>query len=168
MKLPAVLPDKIQNKNKKRKTTTSCLTRLFKQITREYVFCIVVSASGKLLGEPDLQYYMAVGINQVSRYGMYDFEDYPNQVLSDFHRSTRQLNYVSFKRPPSPLLTQSDDVPEDDFCDANETLAARDECITQYCTCTQMIKVGLGQVRLSILTLREYYHLQGQMSLILI
>ncbi|XP_072045969.1 uncharacterized protein [Amphiura filiformis] len=107
-----------------------------------------VTTDERIYGEPDVRYYMAVavGINTVSRWGMYDPKDYPNPELTDFARATRQLNYVSFKRPPSPLLSQLDDVPKEDFCDADETLAARDDCINQYCTCTQMIKVDLGQL----------------------
>ncbi|XP_072045967.1 uncharacterized protein [Amphiura filiformis] len=124
-----------------------------------------VAADERLLGEPDVRYYMAVGINMVSRWGMYDPKDYPNPRLTDFARATRQLNYVSFKRPPSPLLSQLDDVPKKDFCDADETLAARDDCINQYCTCTQMIKVDLGQVVEIVLVGEDFFGAEHPMHI---
>ncbi|XP_072045772.1 hephaestin-like protein [Amphiura filiformis] len=105
-----------------------------------------VSDDEKLLGEPDVRYYLAVGINAVADWSMYDPTDYPNPSLSVLKRYTSQLNYHSFHTPPSPLLTQVGDIPEEEFCDADETLATKDECIEQYCACTQIIKVDLGQV----------------------
>ena len=89
---------------------------------------------------------MALGINTVAHWGKYSAEEYPNFELSDFARPTRQLNFVSFKFPQSPLLTQLEDVPEKEICDPDETLAARDECIKEYCSCIQTLKIELGQV----------------------
>ena len=80
---------------------------------------------------------------------MYDPQDYPNPMVSDFTRQTRQVNHVSLKLPPSPLLSQPDDVPHAEFCEASDVLEANlagSKCLEEFCSCIQRIKIQLGQV----------------------
>ncbi len=69
--------------------------------------------------------------------------------MSDVIRDTRQINHVSFKIPPSPLLSQLDDVPKDELCDVDERWEASingDQCTGKFCTCIQKFKVEVGKV----------------------
>ena len=69
--------------------------------------------------------------------------------MSDAVRDTRQVNHVSFKIPPSPLLTQFDDVPEEEFCEVDDRWQASiagDQCTGEFCTCIQTFKVQIGEV----------------------
>ena len=88
---------------------------------------------------------------------MYDQQDYPNAVVSDFTRQTRQINHVSLKLPPSPLLSQLEDVPKAEFCEASEVLEANlagSKCLEEFCSCIQRIKIQLGQVIIRVELLR--------------
>ncbi|XP_071960009.1 uncharacterized protein [Antedon mediterranea] len=54
-----------------------------------------------------------------------------------------QLDSISFSLPPSPPLSQYEDIPEGTFCD-EETFSKN--CSTQLCRCTRTIGVGLDNV----------------------
>ena len=121
-----------------------------KETTRYITFTVTDADDDMINEEPDVQHYLAFGTNNVSKWHVYDPQDYPNTVVSEFPKSVQQINHRSFKVPSSPLLTQWDDVDEEDFCEVDDVLPER--CLQEYCSCTQRIKVELGQVCIQCLS----------------
>ena len=68
-----------------------------------------------------------------------------------------QLNHMSYKMTSRPLLTQYCEIPKGDFCEirANSMQTFPTICRQEYCSCTQMINITLGQVRI-VLIVRWY------------
>ncbi|XP_072045930.1 uncharacterized protein [Amphiura filiformis] len=99
----------------------------------------------RLLAEPDQRFYLELGWTNASPQ-MFYYQDYPNPPEMEPGQYTTHLNFVSFKMPPSPLLTQYDDIPKKEFCYFEENLGKREQCASEYCSCTQILKVELGQV----------------------
>ena len=59
-----------------------------------------------------------------------------------------QLNHMSYKMTSKPLLTQYCEIPKEDFCEikANSTQTFPSSCRQEYCSCTQILNITLGQV----------------------
>ena len=101
----------------------------------------------RLLEEPDNRLYLVVGLGFVSQYHFYDPVDYPNPHVSEAPYGIAYMNYNYFKFPASPVLSQMEDIPEGDFCTAEEALAREDHCRDNLCMCIQVAKFGLNEVR---------------------
>ncbi|XP_064615588.1 uncharacterized protein LOC135479627 [Liolophura sinensis] len=54
-----------------------------------------------------------------------------------------QINKITLMNPPSPLLFQHQDVPQDLFCDT-ESVAVN--CSTEYCICVHRLHVAIGDL----------------------
>ncbi len=59
-----------------------------------------------------------------------------------------QMNHMSFILNTRPLLTQYKEIPNEEFCviHPNHYPSHQKHCEHEYCQCTQVIHVGLGQV----------------------
>ncbi|XP_038051053.1 oxidoreductase OpS5-like [Patiria miniata] len=57
-----------------------------------------------------------------------------------------QLNHVTYKSPTKPLLTQSREVSEFEFCSFESTQAAQQHCRIHHCECTHVLEIELGKV----------------------
>ncbi|XP_072044923.1 uncharacterized protein [Amphiura filiformis] len=79
----------------------------------------------KLQSTPDQQFYFELGSARLPGSHMFDSEDYPNPPLSEATEGFFHVNFVSFKFPPSPLLTQMEDINTKEFCSAGVNLAER-------------------------------------------
>ena len=117
------------------------------------LYCTLVPVPEELFQEPDRRIYLSTAINSLSKWNFYDPNDYTNPAVSDVIRQTRQVNHVSFKVPPSPLLSQLDDVPKEEFCEVDERWQASiagDQCTEEFCNCIQTFKVQIGEVMISL------------------
>ena len=99
----------------------------------------------RLLGSPDVLYYLAIGNNDVSHW---DKNAAENMLCPlDFQQTSRQINHLNFKTTSSPLLTQFDDILPKDLCPYSETLTEECKDSDVCCSCAQYIKIDLGQVQ---------------------
>ncbi|XP_071085419.1 uncharacterized protein [Haliotis cracherodii] len=89
---------------------------------------------------PDKKFYFAMDFNKVDNYVFNHEELYP---LAAVNRNKRlylpQMNHITNIAPPSPPLSQYDDIPKDMFCGSHNTR----NCTHQYCECIHVIKVDL-------------------------
>ncbi|XP_076296818.1 uncharacterized protein LOC143217023 [Lasioglossum baleicum] len=93
--------------------------------------------------EPDYQFYVSYDFYKKDnphfhRSRLYGF----HQVNQSKRVLTPQLNHISMKLPPVPLLSQRDTVDQDQFC--NESTVHG--CEQDYCACTHVLRVKLGSV----------------------
>ncbi|XP_039275445.1 laccase isoform X2 [Nilaparvata lugens] len=92
----------------------------------------------------DHQFYIAYDFYPVDTphyhkphfYGFYDVQNKKERVY------TPQFNRVSMHMPSEPLLSQRDDINKDMFCDHSKL----NNCTSQSCHCTNVIKIPLGDV----------------------
>ncbi|XP_069688622.1 uncharacterized protein [Periplaneta americana] len=91
---------------------------------------------------PDMTFYLSYDFYKLDnphyhRYPYYGFNQVANKLL------TPQLNHISLKLPPFPLLSQYGDLDARyPFC--NESTEVN--CENKYCECTHVIEVPLGAV----------------------
>ncbi|XP_070537860.1 uncharacterized protein [Ptychodera flava] len=92
----------------------------------------------------DRKIYLAMDFNKIDNPKFHHPDFYPiSAVAVNHHLYSTQVNDVSFKHASSPLLTQHKDV-VDEIC-TPETLQDKN-CSTEFCSCTYVHEVGLGQV----------------------
>ncbi|XP_033124910.1 laccase-7-like [Anneissia japonica] len=111
---------------------------------------------------------MAVDIRSVNNDRYHDPVYYPLERFGfEYRLEIAQMNEISFLLPPSPPLTQYDDLSEKQFC-TKETTFRTKNCTAEYCECTQIIEVDLGDVvelivvnEASIIPLSHSIHLHG-------
>ncbi|XP_043509689.1 laccase-2-like isoform X3 [Frieseomelitta varia] len=95
------------------------------------------------IAHPDYQFYVSYDFYKKDnphfhRGKLYGF----NQVKDTKRVLTPQLNHISMKLPPMPLLSQRDFIDSDQFCNASTV----QDCIQDYCACTHVLQVKLGSV----------------------
>ncbi|XP_071494140.1 uncharacterized protein [Diadema antillarum] len=96
--------------------------------------------------ENKVTHYIAFDFYKVNNYNFHDPILYPiEDISSTHHLYSPQLNHVSFKFAPAPPLTQSADIPAEDLCEASDVLNMAERCTEEYCECTHVITVQLGQ-----------------------
>ncbi|XP_072044921.1 uncharacterized protein [Amphiura filiformis] len=131
-----------------RKNLQFCAMKMHrKKIHRKYLKMVTMTFPDdeRLLNEPDKRFYLELGWTEASPQH-FNSQDYPHPPESEPGQYTTHMNYVSFKIPPSPLLSQYGDIPKKDFCYIDEYPAGREKCTREYCSCTQILKLELGQV----------------------
>ncbi|XP_012286272.1 laccase-4 isoform X2 [Orussus abietinus] len=94
--------------------------------------------------KPDYQFYIS--------YDFYDKDnpDFHRKNLYGFHQVkdkrqrlfTPQLNHITLKLPPYPLLSQRDSISTEQFCNASTV----EGCVEDFCACTHVLQVKLGSV----------------------
>ncbi|XP_033637829.1 laccase-4-like [Asterias rubens] len=93
----------------------------------------------------DAIYYLGLDFNKVNNYNFHDPINYPiEDIERSHHLYSPQINHLSFKFPPSPPLTQFEDIPMDQMCTPETTLDK--DCVKEYCECIYTIQVKLGEV----------------------
>ncbi|XP_054257860.1 uncharacterized protein LOC128982847 [Macrosteles quadrilineatus] len=90
--------------------------------------------------KPDIQVVLSYDFNPVDHpayhKGGYRFKE----VNSTYRRYTPQFNFVTFKWPHVPLLSQYKDVPQDLLCSSQDL----SHCRSEYCECANIINVPLN------------------------
>ncbi|XP_071124881.1 uncharacterized protein [Mytilus edulis] len=89
---------------------------------------------------PDKRFYLAMDFYNISNYrlnDMYQIHDH------DHIHYTPQINHISNILPPSPVLSQFNDIPKELLCNP-ETLNKTTDCTKEYCECVHVQKVSLG------------------------
>ncbi|KAL4235459.1 multicopper oxidase [Mactra antiquata] len=96
------------------------------------------------------RFYMTLGYNEVSNPRFLDAEHYPLSVMMAMHTGSHgnhlfalQMNYITFKMPMSPVLSQLGDLGEDIFCNETHTPV---NCREELCECVHRIKVQLNDI----------------------
>lgn len=92
---------------------------------------------------PDYQFYVSYDFYKKDnphfhRGKLYGF----NQVKNTKQVLTPQLNHISMKLPPMPLLSQRDFIDSDQFCNSSTVQG----CVQDYCACTHVLRVNLDSV----------------------
>ncbi|XP_066951999.1 LOW QUALITY PROTEIN: uncharacterized protein [Macrobrachium rosenbergii] len=94
-----------------------------------------------VLPDVDKKFYLAFDFNQINNTCLFNPELYPfNGVDEIWHANTPQINDISFAFPASPPLSQPDAL-KDFICRYGEA----PPCLSDYCTCTYMMEVALGE-----------------------
>ncbi|XP_076673352.1 uncharacterized protein LOC143371730 [Andrena cerasifolii] len=93
--------------------------------------------------EPDYQFYVSYDFYKKDnphfhRSKLYGF----NQVKDTKRVLTPQLNHISMRLPPVPLLSQRDSIDPSEFCNASTVQG----CERDYCSCTHVLQVALDSV----------------------
>lgn len=105
----------------------------------------IVDDDESLKEEPDLRFYLSYDFYEIDnphyhRLPFYGFHQVPSKLQ---RLLTPQLNHISLRLPPFPLLSQHSDLgTKYPFC--NETTVS--DCENKYCECTHVIEVPLGTV----------------------
>lgn len=94
--------------------------------------------------EPDYQFYLSYDFyaknnphfHRDKYYGFHQVKDRAQQLF------TPQLNHISMKLPPFPLLPQRDLITPDQFCNSSTV----EGCDKTYCACTHVLQVKLNSV----------------------
>ncbi|OXU25591.1 hypothetical protein TSAR_001264, partial [Trichomalopsis sarcophagae] len=105
-----------------------------------------IAANDESLGrKPDHQFYITYDFYALDNY------DFHRRHLYGFYealpRTTRhslQLNHITLKLPSFPLLSQSDMIRDNTFC--NSTTLAKKNCTSDECSCTHVLQVELNSV----------------------
>ncbi|CAL7934818.1 unnamed protein product [Xylocopa violacea] len=93
--------------------------------------------------QPDYQFYVSYDFYKKDnphfhRANLYGF----NEVEAAKRVLLPQLNHISMKLPPVPLLSQRDFIDTDRFCNASTVQG----CERNYCACTHVLRVKLDSV----------------------
>ncbi|XP_020282036.1 laccase-2-like [Pseudomyrmex gracilis] len=94
--------------------------------------------------EPDYQFYISYDFykkdnphfHRKNLYGFHQVKNMKQQLL------TPQLNHISMKLPPFPLLSERDRIEPNQFCNADTVEGCEDD----YCACTHVLQVKLNSV----------------------
>ncbi|XP_029167358.1 laccase-1-like isoform X1 [Nylanderia fulva] len=94
--------------------------------------------------EPDYQFYISYDLYQKDnphfhRKGLYGYWQVKNRKKQV---STPQLNHISLKLPPYPLLPERNLIKPDQFCNSSTV----EGCENDYCACTHVLQVKLNSV----------------------
>ncbi|PSN51485.1 hypothetical protein C0J52_00762 [Blattella germanica] len=96
---------------------------------------------------PDFSFALRFGFHHYFLERMFEpgeynryFEPIPNKLLSSM------INNISFSVPPSPVITQREDIPNDNFCPKGHQGVPTCPGGESHCKCIQLIKVPLGAV----------------------
>ncbi|XP_071491136.1 uncharacterized protein [Diadema antillarum] len=121
----------------------------FNEPASETIYTIdeVISIGNDVIPQENkVTHYIAYDFYKVNNYNFHDPILYPiEDISSTHHLYSPQLNHVSFKFAPAPPLTQSADIPAEDLCEASDVLNMTERCTEEYCECTHVITVQLGQ-----------------------
>ncbi|KAH9491785.1 hypothetical protein Btru_029498 [Bulinus truncatus] len=94
-----------------------------------------------LTSKPDKQFYLAIDFVPIDNLRSHNIPYYPFNSSLKFY--SPQINWISSQMPPSPPLSQYDDVPEDLYCNA-ETV--HKQCTKEWCACVHKYDLNLGDL----------------------
>ncbi|XP_076175600.1 uncharacterized protein LOC143150907 [Ptiloglossa arizonensis] len=93
--------------------------------------------------KPDLQFYLTIGLFSYELQELFTPNTYNNFLVPATDVSAAALiNGISYEAPPSPLISQSQDLPEDQFCNIDNLPPG----CNGTCSCTHMINIPLNSV----------------------
>nr|CAD7404504.1 unnamed protein product [Timema cristinae] len=102
----------------------------------------IIADDESLKPKADLTYYISYDFYNIDNPHFHRFPYYGyNQAVPE-KVSTPQLNFISMKLPPFPLLSQPGDIAPDMMCDSSTAK----NCTRDYCECTHVLSVPLGDV----------------------
>ncbi|XP_076394331.1 uncharacterized protein LOC100880706 [Megachile rotundata] len=116
--------------------------------------------------EPDVKLIVPIGVVNYSPAEFFKPNEYKNFLVARRDLViTGTLNNISLVLPPSPPLSQSNDVPRNAVCNSDNKPP---ECRSEVCSCTHVIKVPLNSV-VEIIVVDEFragdvhhpFHLHG-------
>ncbi|XP_059140381.1 uncharacterized protein LOC131928383 [Physella acuta] len=90
---------------------------------------------------PDKKFYLAIDFVPIDNLRAHHLQFYPFNASSKFY--SPQINFITSEMPQSPPLTQFDDVPQSEYCNA-ETV--QKQCTKEWCACVHMYQVALGDL----------------------
>ncbi|CAL1547209.1 unnamed protein product [Lymnaea stagnalis] len=94
-----------------------------------------------LTSPPNRTIYLAIDFVPIDNLRSHNLAYYPFKASNKFY--SPQVNWISSQMPPSPPLSQYDDVPQDLYCNA-ETV--QKQCTKEWCACVHMYEVALGDL----------------------
>ncbi|XP_022095251.1 laccase-like [Acanthaster planci] len=101
--------------------------------------------------DPDIVHYVGIDMPLVNT----NYYTHPRHSLALQDNGDRptttglfsaQINHVSFRPPKVPLLTQSREIPRTEICRFEKEASKIQRCKNEYCECTHVLEVELGQV----------------------
>ncbi|PVD18894.1 hypothetical protein C0Q70_21452 [Pomacea canaliculata] len=102
-----------------------------------------------LLKKPDHQFFLHFGLRNISNLHFYDPDLYPATRGSYPKIASPQVNNITNKLGPVPLLPQRREMPESQLCNSS---ALGDNCIGDWCECTHILRVHVGDVVEMVIT----------------
>ncbi|XP_064639307.1 uncharacterized protein LOC135494912 [Lineus longissimus] len=100
-----------------------------------------------LEGEPDVKFYLAHDFRKIDNPHLHNPDLYSLAATASYpgmHLYSPQINNITMALPPSPPLTQEEDIPKDLMCPPYNGTGSY--CNKEFCECTHMIEVKLGQL----------------------
>ncbi|KAK0060978.1 laccase-1 [Biomphalaria pfeifferi] len=94
-----------------------------------------------LTSTPDKQFYLAIDFVPIDNLRSHNIPYYPFNSSVKFY--SPQINWISSQMPPSPPLSQFDDVPEELFCNAEKV---KKQCTKEWCACVHKYDLNLGDL----------------------
>ncbi|XP_031843304.2 uncharacterized protein LOC116431677 [Nomia melanderi] len=94
--------------------------------------------------KPDLKLFLPIGAFTFNENDVFKPNTY-NKFIVPFPgiHVTELINNITFQFPPSPPLSQLDDIPEDQFCNGNNLPK---DCNSTLCHCTHLVEIPLDAV----------------------
>ncbi|XP_022095078.1 laccase-25-like [Acanthaster planci] len=99
-------------------------------------------SSKDTIPEADVVYYIALNKKLVINSSAVNEHSKP----TIFGQLYAQLNHITFRPPSRPLLTQSHEILEHEFCNYESVMAHQERCTKQQCECTHTLQINMGQV----------------------
>ncbi|XP_017770706.1 PREDICTED: laccase-2-like isoform X2 [Nicrophorus vespilloides] len=94
----------------------------------------------------DEQYYVGYDFYEIDNPHFHKFPEYGFNNVTDSRNKllTPQLNHISLKLTPFPMLSQRDLIDDNLFC--NESTVADKDCKKEFCQCSHVIQVKLNSI----------------------
>lgn len=104
---------------------------------------------------PDIQFYIPVNLYPDNNPFDYNPIYYPyNSFPPRYQHLLALISGIAFQYPPSPLLSQFDDVPRNVFCNSS---SIQKNCSLEFCSCVHRLKIPLDAVvELVVIDLGNY------------
>ncbi|XP_076641101.1 uncharacterized protein LOC143352472 [Halictus rubicundus] len=97
-----------------------------------------------LTDEPDTKIFVSIGLQNLNPVTLFEPNRYQSFLVplsGSFVAET--INNINYETPPSPPLSQLDDLPVDQFCNSDNLPK---HCNSTYCSCTHVIEIPLHSV----------------------
>ncbi|XP_050461961.1 uncharacterized protein LOC126856957 [Cataglyphis hispanica] len=99
---------------------------------------------GILRPEPDIKFYLPIGFYSYTLQELFQSNQYDRFLLAAGRLSLNGvIDGISFKFPPSPPLSQSKDIPNNQYC--NRTIQP-ENCANGVCMCTHKLDIPLNSI----------------------
>ncbi|XP_064615679.1 uncharacterized protein LOC135479706 [Liolophura sinensis] len=95
-------------------------------------------------GTPDKKFFIGMDFHKIDNRYFHDSKYYPVYAIErKKHLYTPQFNKITMKLPPSPPISQLDDLSEDLIC--NEDTVTKN-CTEEHCECVHILQVKLNDL----------------------